>query len=61
MKIAVYFSYGDVLVVEDVKDTRRLWRMVSKHCKRMSKQDFFGFPGQPHLIPQRVIKVKKEV
>lgn len=36
MKIKVYFSLGDVLECEDVKNSRKFWRLVSKHCKRMS-------------------------
>lgn len=46
MKIEVYFSLGDVLINEDVRDTRRFWRIVSKHCKRFS---------------ERVIKVVKTI
>lgn len=61
MKIAVYFSYGDAMSCEDVKDSRKFWRMVSKHCKRMSQYDFFGFPAHSHQKPERVIRVKKEV
>lgn len=52
MKIAVYFTYGDVLVCEDVKNSRSFWRMVSKHCKRMSKYDFFGFSAHPRQKPE---------
>ena len=61
MKISVYFTYGDALTCEDVKDSRKFWRKVSKHCKIMSRQDFFGFPARPHQKPERVIFIKKEV
>ena len=36
MKIIVYFTLGDVLECADVRDTRRFWRKVSKHCKWFS-------------------------
>lgn len=52
MKIEVYFTHGDILSCEDVKNSRQFWRMVSKHCKRISKY---------YSQPERVIKVKKGV
>ena len=52
MKIEVYFTHGDILSCEDVKNLRQFWRVVSKHCKRISKY---------YSQPERVIKVKKEV
>lgn len=61
MKIAVYFTYGDAMSCNDVKDARSFWRKVSKHCKRMSNHDFFGFPAHLRQKPERVIKVKKQV
>lgn len=49
MKITVYLSLGDIIECEDVRDTRRFWRMVSKWCKLMSDS-----------APERVVKVVKE-
>lgn len=49
MRITVYFSLGDVMECENVRDTRRFWRNVSKWCKRMS----YGYEKE------RVVKVVK--
>ena len=53
MKITVYFTLGDVLECENVQDTRRFWRMVSKHCKR------FSYLCDVDYRAQRVVKVVK--
>ena len=54
MKITVYLSLGDVIECENVQDTRRFWRMVSKWCKRNSH--YF----MNDSAPERVVKVVKE-
>lgn len=33
MKIVVVFDFGDIFEVENVHDTRKFWRKVSKYCK----------------------------
>lgn len=53
MKIIVYFTLGDILECENVRDTRRFWRMVSKHCKR------FSYLCSADYRPQRVERVEK--
>lgn len=58
MKITVYFTLGDVLECENVQDTRKFWRMVSKHCKRVSKYDFFGIAERG--LTERVVRVIKD-
>lgn len=55
MKITVYFSLGDILECEDVKDSKRFWRMVSKHCK------MFSYGYRYRLKPERVVKVVKTI
>ena len=56
MKITVYFTYGDILECEEVRDSRKFWRYVSKYCKRVSSCKCYEY-----VRPQRVIKVIKEV
>lgn len=53
MKITVYLSLGDVIECENVQDSRRFWRMVSKWCKRQSH--YF----MNDIAPERVVKVVK--
>lgn len=55
MKITVYFSLGDVLECENVQDSRRFWRMVSKHCK------MFSYGLLDDYRPERVVKVVKSI
>lgn len=56
MKITVYFTLDDVLECEDVKDTKRFWRMVSKHCKWVSKS-YLALDNVGHMHKERVKRV----
>lgn len=55
MKITVYFALGDVMEWGNIVSSRRFWRYVSKHCKRMTR--LYG----DTLGVERVVKVVKEV
>ena len=41
MKITVYFNDDTVLECEQVVDSRKFWRYVSKHCNYTRK--YYGF------------------
>ena len=60
MKITVYFSLGDVLECSDVRDSKRFWRMVSKHCK-WCERSYLAMDNDGHMYKQRVVKVVKTI
>lgn len=60
MRITVYFSNGAIKEYSDVKDTRKVWRNVSKLCKAYGKfrSHFINICGTEWKV--RVTKVVKE-
>lgn len=52
MKITVYFNDDSILECEQVVDSRKFWRYVSKHCNYTRRHFDYTL---------RVIKVYKEV
>ena len=59
MKITVYFSNDAIKEYSDVKDTRKVWRDVSKVCKRYAKfrSHFIEIcKGKPNVRVTKVIK-----
>lgn len=59
MKIKVYFSLGDTVECEDVKNSRKFWRMVSKHCKHVNRLPLWSKLSATHE-KERVVRVVKE-
>lgn len=39
MKIVVVFDFGDIFEIQNVRNTRKFWRKVSKYCKRNKRYE----------------------
>lgn len=56
MRIEVYFNTGCVMSCNNVVNSKKFWRKVSKWCKYHDRNHFHDFE-----MNMRVIKVKKGV
>lgn len=56
MRIEVYFNTGCVISCNNVGNSKKFWRKVSKWCKYHDKNHYKDFNAN-----MRVVKVVKEV